>query len=161
MNRITAILTLFAALSVVVTACTPLSSAGAASTTPEATTVPTLRPSGGGTEPSVPVNPPVDSPSPQPKTITLDDQGKTIQMTVGQSFLLKLGEEYAWEVTLGDQNVVSRAVNITVVRGAQGIYRAHQAGTTTLTATGDPQCRQSQPPCMVPSRVFTVTIVVQ
>jgi hypothetical protein len=75
--------------------------------------------------------------------------------------LLKLGEQYDWAVAISDQNVVSRVKNIAVVRGAQGVYDALRAGTVTLTATGDPACRQSQPPCMMPSRVFMVTIVVK
>ena len=95
------------------------------------------------------------------KTITLDDQGKTIQLVVGDSFLLKLGEQFDWAVTISDQNVVSRVKNIAVVRGAQGVYDALQPGTVTLTATGDPPCRQSKPPCMAPSLLFTVTIVVK
>jgi hypothetical protein len=52
-------------------------------------------------------------------------------------------------------------VNITVVRGAQGVYEAHQTGGTTLTATGDPVCRQSQPPCAIPSRLFEIQVTVQ
>jgi hypothetical protein len=82
-------------------------------------------------------------------------------MKIGQSFLLKLGELYDWEVTVSDQNVVSRARNITVVRGAQGVYDALQAGTAKLTATGDPLCRQLTPACGMPSILFTVTVVVK
>jgi hypothetical protein len=95
-------------------------------------------------------------------TVTLDDQGKTINLNVGQSFLLKLGEDYTWgDVVVGDQNVVSRVRNIAVVRGAQGIYDANAAGTTTLTTTGDPVCRQAQPACAAPSIQFAVTLVVK
>jgi hypothetical protein len=79
----------------------------------------------------------------------------------GERFLLKLGEGYNWTVTIADQSIISRVVNITVVRGAQGVYEAHQAGSTTLTATGDPVCRQSKPPCAMPSRLFQINVVVQ
>jgi hypothetical protein len=92
--------------------------------------------------------------------ITLDDQGKTINLAVGQSFLLKLGEEYTWEVTISDQTVLSRVKGILVVQGAQGVYAAQQVGTVTLTANGDPLCRQSQPQCEAPSIQFQITIVV-
>jgi len=45
--------------------------------------------------------------------------------------------------------------------GAQGIYLAHKPGTVTMTATGDPACRQSKPACMMPSIIFTLHIEVQ
>jgi carboxyl-terminal processing protease len=96
-----------------------------------------------------------------PQTITLANDGETITLHVDEQFLLKLGEEYDWTVTVADQSIVSRVVNITVVRGAQGVYEAHKAGSTTLTATGDPVCRQSQPPCAMPSRLFQINVVVQ
>jgi hypothetical protein len=95
------------------------------------------------------------------QVITLADQGKTIDLAVGESFLLQLGEEYAWDVTISDQNVVSRVKNITVIRGAQGVYNALQAGTVTLSATGDPVCLQAKPPCAKPSIMFTITIIVK
>ena len=95
------------------------------------------------------------------QTVTLADNGKTIDLQVGQSFLLALGTGYDWSVDLADQSVVSRVVGILVVRGAQGIYKAHQPGHTTLTAVGDPPCRKAQPACGLPSRLFKVDIVVQ
>ncbi len=182
MNRDTTILTILAAVALVVaaSACDPQLSAVAPSTPPAATTpastarVPSATPSGSDVATPVASDTPAQTqPTPEPtlpapgvpatgdvKTVTLDDQGKTIQMAVGESFLLKLGEQYEWAVTISDQSVVSRVVNIAVVRGAQGVYVAHRAGTVTLTATGDPACRQSQPPCMMASRLFTVTVVV-
>ncbi len=93
--------------------------------------------------------------------ITLDNQGQTINMTVGQSFLLKLGDNYTWDIVVSDDAVISRVRNIAVVQGAQGIYDANQAGTATLTATGDPVCRQAQPACAMPSIQFVLTVVVK
>ena len=102
---------------------------------------------------------------PQPtgggRTVTLDNDGQTLTLQAGETFLLKLGEEYDWTITLSDETIVSRVVNILVVRGAQGVYSAHKAGTTTLSATGDPTCRQAQPPCERPSRMFSLQIAVQ
>lgn len=95
------------------------------------------------------------------QTVTLDNEGETITLRQGERFLLKLGEEYVWTVAVADQSVLSRVVNVTVVRGAQGLYEARGMGTTTLTATGDPVCRQSQPPCAMPSRVFQIKVEVQ
>jgi hypothetical protein len=103
---------------------------------------------------------PPATPPPAP-AVTLDDNGKTISLQVGQQFLLDLGEEYTWTVTVADPAIVSRVVNVTVIRGAQGLYEAHQAGSTTLTAVGDPVCRQAQPPCAAPSIQFQIDITVQ
>jgi hypothetical protein len=96
-----------------------------------------------------------------PQTVTLADAGATIALHPGDRFLLALGEGYDWTVTIGDPAIVSRVPNILPVRGAQGVYEAHTAGQTTLTATGDPACRKAQPPCMMPSRQFQVQIIVQ
>lgn len=108
----------------------------------------------------VPTGPAV-IPSTDGKTVTLDDQGKTISLAVGDSFLLKLGEQYNWDIAVSDQGVLSRVKNIAVIRGAQGIYEAHQAGTVSLSAKGDPECLQSQPPCASPSIQFSITVVVK
>ncbi len=94
-------------------------------------------------------------------SVTLNDNGKTINLKPGERFLLNLGEGYDWSVTVGDEQVVSRVIGITVIRGAQGIYEAHQAGQTTLQAAGDPACRKNQPPCAAPSKEFSVTLVVK
>lgn len=116
---------------------------------------------------------PITTPTPQPTvitptpttgdalTITLQDKGKTVQLAVGERFVLMLGEDYTWEVQIVDPAVVSRVVNITVVRGAQGVYSALKSGTTTLTAAGDPVCRQAKPPCGRPSILFSLTIEVK
>ena len=101
------------------------------------------------------------APAPNTPTMVLADNGHSLMLHPGQSFLLKLGEEYNWNVTVGDQTIVSRKVNVLTVRGAQGIYDAHQAGTTALTATGDPVCRNANPPCAQASRQFHIQIIVQ
>ncbi|MCX9010995.1 MAG: hypothetical protein OIN66_07730 [Candidatus Methanoperedens sp.] len=92
------------------------------------------------------------------RIITLADDGKTITLQVNETFLLKLGEEYDWNVTVDDQTVLSRVVNVLVVRGAQGIYEAHKPGKATLTAVGDPFCRKAIPPCAAPSRQFRLRV---
>ena len=107
-------------------------------------------------------SPPSGTPTPDgSRIVTLADDGQTITLRAGDSFLLKLGEDYNWTPTVDDQTIVSRAKGITVVRGAQGVYDALQAGKTTLTAAGEPVCRQATPPCEQPSRMFTIQIVVQ
>ena len=97
----------------------------------------------------------------QTLSVTLADNDKLLQLKVSQRFLLNLGDGYTWTVEVDNQAIISRVVNITVVRGAQGVYEAHAPGQATLTATGDPVCRQSKPPCGMPSRVFTLHVTVQ
>lgn len=83
-------------------------------------------------------------------------------MHVGDSFLLNLGTDiYDWTVEVESQNVLHLKVGVMVIRGAQGIYEALAPGTATLTATGNPLCLQSHPPCAIPSILFSVTIVVE
>lgn len=100
-------------------------------------------------------------PVPQAQIVILADDGRTIRLHIGESFLLKLGEGYDWTVTIADQTIVSRVMNVMVVRGAQGLYEARRPGQTTLMGTGDPLCRRAQPPCAMPSRLFRLQIVVQ
>jgi hypothetical protein len=95
------------------------------------------------------------------QVITLSDGGRTFTYNVGDRFLLSLGEGYDWNVTISDPAVVSRVINIQVVRGAQGVYEAHQAGSIELAASGDPVCRNAKPPCGMPSRIFQVTVIVK
>jgi hypothetical protein len=95
---------------------------------------------------------------PPAPNVTLADNAKTIKLQPGQSFLLKLGEDYDWTVSVSDQNILKRVMNVMVIRGAQGIYVAGKPGTTTLSAIGDPTCLQSQPACSAPSIQFKITI---
>jgi hypothetical protein len=95
------------------------------------------------------------------RIITLNDRGSTIPLKVGDQFLLKLGEGFEWSINISDLSVISRVPNILVVKGAQGVFVAHQPGKVTLSAAGDPLCRQSKPACGMPSIAFEVTLVVQ
>ena len=83
--------------------------------------------------------------------ITLDDDGKKITLQVNESFLLKLGEDYDWNVTVDNQTVLGSVP-------AQDIYEARMPGNATLAATGDPICRKEQPPCGAPSRLFKLYV---
>lgn len=95
------------------------------------------------------------------RTVTLADDGKTIELAVGETFLLALGDGYDWTVTIADPSIVSREVNVATIRGTQGIYRANRPGRTTLTAVGDPPCRRARPACALPSRVVRIDLVVR
>jgi hypothetical protein len=112
-------------------------------------------------QPASPMPEPTPKTLASPETITIDDGGALVTMRVGEEFLLNLGDDiYDWNVEVSDQAVLGRVVNITVVRGAQGVYEARAAGRVTLTATGDPHCRSAVPACALPSRLFRVDVVV-
>ncbi|MDR3574805.1 MAG: hypothetical protein P4L50_13150 [Anaerolineaceae bacterium] len=99
--------------------------------------------------------------SPAAPNVTLADNGKTITIHSGQSFLLKLGEDDDWTVDILDQRILKRMINVMVIRGAQGIYVAGQPGVTILSARGGPVCLENQPPCAASSIEFKITIIVK
>ncbi len=96
------------------------------------------------------------------RNITVADKDQTLTFQVGQSFLLFLGNDYTWTATTDNPAVVSHMPDLFVIPGSQGLFQARQPGHTTLTAIGEPACRQEQIPCAVPTpMVFSVQIVVQ
>ena len=94
----------------------------------------------------------------EPTTITQENNNQTIELNVGDTFLLKLGEEYMWNIEIDNDDVVSRVKNIAVIRGAQGIYEAKMPGSVTLSAVGDLPCREEVPPCAAPTILFKIQI---
>jgi hypothetical protein len=116
--------------------------------------------------PTAPATTQAITPAPTPQesetpTITLADNDKTLTLHVGQRFLLALGESYDWTISIDDQSVVSRVVNVLTIRGTQGLFEAHKPGRAILAAVGDPPCRKAQPACAAPSRLFRLNVVVQ
>jgi hypothetical protein len=91
--------------------------------------------------------------------ITRADDGKTVVLRVGDRFLVQLGDEFDWSVSVSDPSIVRRVPNVLVVRGAQGIFEAARAGETDLVATGVLHCAPNQP-CPALAAVFRVHIVV-
>jgi len=164
MNARTKLLVILSLFALAVSACAPVA-AQAGQMTPTSLPSPTM--------PPAPTSTPVaDTPAPTPSAvgttpdgggasvITLDYNNQLITMHPNETFLLKLGENYTWDLAIDNQNVISRVKNIAVIRGAQGVYQALQPGKATLTATGDPVCRQSKPACGLPSLIFTLHIEV-
>jgi len=90
--------------------------------------------------------------------VTLEQNNQEISLKKGERFLLKLGNNYNWNIDINNQNIVSRVINIMVINGAQGVYEAHNTGTATLTAQGDPLCLNSIPRCAMPSILFKINI---
>jgi hypothetical protein len=64
------------------------------------------------------VSPPATPEETSAWIVTLNDDGQTVTLRVGEQFLLKLGEGYDWTVTVADESVVSRVIGVLVVRGA-------------------------------------------
>ncbi len=111
---------------------------------------------------AIPPSVPPASQTSSSDTIIFEDNGKTFNYHVGDSFLLNLGDEvYEWTVTVEDQNVVALKVGIMVIKGAQGLFDALGTGATTLTAVGDPLCRKTTPPCGAPTILVKVTLIVE
>ncbi|MFZ1041293.1 MAG: hypothetical protein WCA79_08985 [Anaerolineales bacterium] len=119
--------------------------------------------------PAILVSPPAEATETEPDSknistngITLADNRKTFTLHPGDSFLLNLGmDTFDWTVNIDNQNVLSRVKGVMVIRGAQGIYEANSPGQASLTAIGNPLCRNSVPACEMPSIMFRITVIVQ
>jgi hypothetical protein len=90
--------------------------------------------------------------------VTIADNGTSLHLAIGQEFLLNLGSAADWAVTVADQRIVQRIGDVLVVRGAQGIYEARTAGTTSLSAVGSPPCPTDV--CPLYRLGFRITITV-
>jgi hypothetical protein len=101
-----------------------------------------------------------DQSAPTIKTITLDDNDKSIYIKKGERFLVKLGSNFIWNIQIDNQTVASRVINIMVVKDAQGVYEVHNAGNATITGVGDPLCRTSTPPCEIHSVLFRANVII-
>ncbi len=94
-----------------------------------------------------------------PVIVTTADNRTTMHLVVGQEFLLDLGSNMDWTVTVADQRIVDRVIGSLVVQGAQGLYAARAPGTTVLSAVGSPPCA-SGGACPLFRLGFRLTIVV-
>lgn len=78
--------------------------------------------------------------------ITAADNGRTVTLTTNQVFVVALGKNLNWDVTIADPSIVRPLVPLRQIQilGIQGIYQAVQPGRTELTAMGAPICRPGQ-----------------
>ena len=97
-------------------------------------------------------------PTASPLVVTAADNGTSLHLAIGQEFLLNLGSAADWVVTVADQRIVQRIGGVLVVRGAQGMYEARTAGTTSLSAVGSPPCPTDV--CPLYRLGFRITITV-
>ena len=112
---------------------------------------------GNGTAPAPPTS---STAVPGPQAITQANNGQVLHYTVGQRFVLELGPDDVWTLTFSTPGIVKRAINVMMIRGAQGIYSAAEPGHTTLTAIGVPVCPAGKL-CSNLARRFQVSLVVQ
>jgi hypothetical protein len=95
-------------------------------------------------------------------TITLEDAGKTITLRVGEKFQVALKKNgYEWTVQGFDSSLVTKLPDAPAVSDAQGIFQALVAGATQLSAVGELPCHKSTPPCLAPTLLFQVKLIVQ
>ncbi len=89
--------------------------------------------------------------------VSLGDEGKTIDLLVGDMLHVDLGTEYQWKVTVAKQGILEPVPTLVAM---PALFRAMAPGETTISAVGDLPCHRAQPPCLAPSRSFEVQIVV-
>ncbi len=95
-------------------------------------------------------------------TITLDDGGKIITLSVGERVLLLLkSANHTWTPSVQDSTILQKVEDPNLVQGAQAIYQAIRPGSTKLTAIGELPCHKTVPPCLAPSLFieFTINVV--
>lgn len=157
-SRLTPVATSFNGSLPAATALPTPSPSAPQSATAGATPAATLAPLPAGITPS---GTPTPTGTPGLLTVGLDRDNTSIQVQKGQRFVLTLGIDYDWTVTVQDTSVVSRVESIAVGQGSQGVYDARQTGQTTINAMGDPVCLKYQPQCLAPSRTFKLEVMVQ
>lgn len=93
-------------------------------------------------------------------TITQADHTRTITLRQGERVLVQLEDGFLWKFTIEDEQILAPDLASPHSGANQQVFTALRSGKTVLTATGDPLCRQSTPPCLRPSIVFSVTMIV-
>jgi hypothetical protein len=94
-------------------------------------------------------------------TLTLADLGKTVDLVVGQQFLVKLGGGYAWTVHFSELTNLVAVPTLLPILGAQGIYEPVTPGKVAFIASGEPNCNKDDPACPKEPLVFEVTIMIK
>ena len=92
--------------------------------------------------------------------VTLAQAGQTIDLAVGQRLVLELGTTSQWTVRVDGSGVLTPA-SVPLQASQQGAWVAERAGTAQIQVIGNPFCPQVRPPCGMPSRAFTATVVVR
>lgn len=94
-------------------------------------------------------------------TVTFETAGSPVEMAVGDTLELALGDVYEWEVKVADSTILVLDTTAPVGVGSTGVYKAVKPGQTNVEASGEPFCRKSNPPCGMPSRFFEIGVTVR
>jgi hypothetical protein len=96
------------------------------------------------------------------RTVTIEDGGKTIELSVGERFLLILKKDnFEWVANVQDPTVLKKVNDVGLITGAQGIFEAQRVGQTRVEALGEFPCSKLTPPCNMPSLRFDFNFVVR
>jgi hypothetical protein len=90
-------------------------------------------------------------------TLSNTDNGATVTGTVGESVVLRLDTALNWTVSLDNPSMLFRPP-LALVNGVQGDWEIVAPGRVTISATGDPPCRQATPACAAPSQLWSATV---
>ena len=94
--------------------------------------------------------------------VTLNDTGKVVvEMKVGDTLELALGDVYEWEVTVSDTSILEVQAMSPPGGATQGLYKAKSSGQTRIEAAGEPMCSKATPPCGMPSRFVEISVMVK
>jgi len=99
-------------------------------------------------------------PSRMSAVVTLEDNGAMVNLKVGDSVLVLLGNTVYWRIyTLSfDSSILELNFGPgTAIIGYIGLFQAAATGTGTLSITGDPACILGNPPCSNPPTNFKVS----
>lgn len=134
--------------------------AGQASASPAATTKP------GGPPPASPRPSPTPQPTPSgPLLITEEDSGETFEIDRDTTdAVLRLGGGfYNWSQPELEGSSIELVQRQFVRDPGYGEWeiRPVSSGTTMIRSSGDPKCREADPPCGAPSRPFEVRVIVR
>ena len=94
----------------------------------------------------------------KPVDVVLKLEPGTATMRVGDLVGLRLDEGYVWTLTVADERVFAQ---LEYELDGWRRFAALAAGSTTLTVQGDPLCLTAKPPCMAPSRLVEIEIIVE
>ncbi len=84
-----------------------------------------------------------------------------MSLSVGDTFTFKLGDDYLWQIQIGDERVAARVPGLKSEASVLGLYEARAVGKTDLQIAGDPLCLNASPPCGLPSLLFQLTITIR
>lgn len=100
----------------------------------------------------------------EPKNVivTLENKEKKISLNIGDTMLLKFGNEnFDWNITVEDQKIIDRVKNVMVMSDAQGLYKAAAKGNTNFIVKGEPKCFKTAPQCALAPVSFKVNVEVK